>query len=181
MSYLNIGELGEVMTRKTREVETHLSIQDLEYAYRNASSALVQRRAHVILLRARGIAPTRVAQLLCLTPSTISSYVRRFNELGLAFFEDARSKNGKAPMLDSQALELLERLLQSPPEDGGRWTGPKVTRWIEAHLGKPPNSLHNARGWETLKKLNYSYKSSRPRHVNAASEEEQQQWKKKSQ
>jgi len=166
---------------KAIEVETELSLAELEGLYRNARTTIEQRRAHVILLRAEGMAPTQVARITRLAPRTISTYVRRFNESGAASLCDARSANpGRPPLLDAQARQALEHALQSPPEDEGRWTGPKVTRWLEAHLELEPNSLDNARGWETLKSLGYSYKSSRPRHTKSADASKREQWKKKS-
>ena len=42
------------------------------------------------------------------------------------------------------------------------WTGPKVARWIERETGK--SQVHNQRGWDYLKKLDYSWQRPRPKH-----------------
>lgn len=166
---------------KAIEVETELSLIQLEEFYRHASTPVEQRRAHVILLRAEGMPPTQVAELTRLNPRTISTYVRRFNEAGPDFLPDARKENpGRPPLLDFRGRDLLEHALKSPPEDGGRWSGPKVARWLEAYLGRQDNPLDDARGWETLKALGYSYTSSRPRHTESAGAAEREQWTKKS-
>jgi transposase len=163
------------------EIDTDLSLEELENAYRHATTGISQRRAHVILLRARGVAPFEVARLLCLTPRTISTYVHRFNEKGLNSFLDARAHNvGRAPLLNERGRDLLQQALESPPEDGGRWSGPKVTRWLETYVQREPHSIDNSKGWALLKSLGYSYKSSRPQHVKSASDEEREQWKKNS-
>lgn len=163
------------------EVQTELELEQLEEIYKQASTVIEQRRAQVILLRAEGVPPGRVAHLVRIHPSTVTSYVRRFNEQGVTALFDARAGNqGRPALLDDAARQSLRQALEQDPAQGGRWTGPKATRWIESHLNLEANSLNNARGWEALKSLNYSYKSSRPRHVNSASEAERLAWKKNS-
>lgn len=163
------------------EVKTDLTLKELEALYLKASTTFEQRRAHVILLRAEGKSPSEVAQITRLHPRTISNYVHRFNQEGPASLLDARAeRNGRDPLLDQDALDQLEAALAHPPQDGGRWSGPKVTRWMEQYLGREARSMDNAMGWRALKLLNYSYKSNRPQHVKSASEEERGQWKKKS-
>jgi len=39
-----------------------------------------------------------------------------------------------------------------------------VARWIESHTGR---KVHAQRGWEYLKRLNYSKRVLRPRHAKA--------------
>lgn len=167
------------MAARALEVDTELSMEELERLYLDAPTPFEQRRAHVILLRAEGMAPSRVAQITRFHPQTISACVRDFNERGPDSLRDARrERNGRAPLLDEDALARLEADLQLPPPDGGRWSGPKVTRWLERHLGRAPNSMDDSMGWKTLKSLGYSYKSSRPRSVRSASDGEREAWKK---
>lgn len=169
------------MAAAALEVKTELSIEDLEQLYLKAATPFEQRRAQVILLRAEGMSPSRVARITRFHPQSISALVRRFNEHGPQSLLDARAqRNGRAPLLDQDALAFLDAALEKPPADGGRWTGPKLTRVIEEYLGREPNSMDNTRGWETLKTLGYSYKSSRPRNTKSASAQERGQWKKKS-
>lgn len=164
---------------KAIEVEPHLSIQELEDLYRNAERTLEQRRTQVILLRAEGMAPGQVARVVRMQPHTISALVRRYNEHGPEALLDARRANpGRTPLLDQPARDALAIALKSPPPDAGRWTGPKVARWIEQRLGREPGSLQDAMGWRTLRSLGLTYKSSRPRHTDSASAEERGEWKK---
>jgi transposase len=77
--------------------------------------------------------------------------------------------------------ELLERLrgrLDTPPPDGGRWTSGKVARWMAAELGL--EKLAPQRGWEALKAIGWSIQKPRPRNPKAASQAEQEEFKKKS-
>ena len=55
----------------------------------------------------------------------------------------------------------MERLESEPP-DGGIWTDPKVARWIEETTGS--QKVWNQRGWNYLKKCEYSWQQPRPRH-----------------
>lgn len=161
------------------EVETELSIEELEQLYLNAKTGLEQRRAHVILLRKEGMRPGEVARIVRFTARMIAVIVRKFNESGPDTLIDKRTQNpGRVPLLDEEGkAKLLERL-QTLPADGGRWTGPKVARWLEGYLEREVNSLADARGWDSLKAVEYSYKSNRPRHANSATEEERGLWKK---
>lgn len=164
----------------TIEVAQHLTAEELEERYRKARGGIETKRTHIILLRVQGVRPGKVAEIVRVSGRTVTKVVRQYNEHGPAALLDARMNNGRAPLLNEEDCQALEEVLNSPPTDGGRWTGPKVTRWMEQHLGLESNSLDNARGWETLKRLNYSYKSSRRRHTKSASEEEREAWKKKS-
>jgi len=73
-------------------------------------------------------------------------------------------------------LAALRDRLQSPPEDGGLWTGPKVARWMALRLGL--THVHAPRGWEALKKIGWSVQAPRPRNPKSATLEEQAAFKK---
>lgn len=162
------------------KVKTTLTLEELEEHYRNAPSARAKQRAHVVLLRFEGMPPDEVARIVRVKPMTVYKYVSSFNKIGPECFEDGRYHNpGRPPLLDEEGRAALSKLLESPPPDGGRWSGPKVARWLEARAGLPAGSLHRARGHEAMVSVGYSYKSSRPRHAESASEEEREAWKKK--
>ena len=57
----------------------------------------------------------------------------------------------KKSLLTDQQLQKLKSELESKPEDGGLWTGPKVARWIEKETGR--EKVWNQRGWDYLKKV----------------------------
>ena len=71
-------------------------------------------------------------------------------------------------LLSAAQQEELDQVLQSPPADGGLWSGPKVAQWIAQTTGRA--QVHPQRGWDYLKKLNYSGQRPRPRHANANEE-----------
>lgn len=164
----------------TVAVQMHLTLSELEDRYLHASTPVEMRRAHVILLRAEGVASSEVAHITRYSASYISKLVAQFNQDPDSYFRDARQDNGATwrKLLTDDLANALELALKSPPEQGGRWTGPKVARWLETQLGQDPGSIYNQRGWDALKELGYSYKSSRPEHVHAASAQEREAWKK---
>ena len=77
---------------------------------------------------------------------------------------DGRRNNGSAPLLADEDLAALDLSLQSPPPDGGLWSGPKVAAWISGRVGV---ECTNKTGWSYLKRLGYSVQRPRPRHPDA--------------
>lgn len=73
-----------------------------------------------------------------------------------------KHRGGKQPLLNNLQREKLTKLLESKPIDGGVWTGPKVARWMEKETGK--EKVWNQRGWDYLKKCEYSWQRPRRKH-----------------
>ncbi len=89
----------------------------------------------------------------------------RYNDEGPQGLGDRRPGNpGGTCLLSPEQQAQLRQALAEPPADGGLWTGPKVARWIASHTG---SKVHAQRGWEYLKRLNYSKRVLRPRHTKA--------------
>jgi len=55
----------------------------------------------------------------------------------------------------AQQQELKEAL-QSPPPDGGAWSGPKVAEWIAQKTGR--QHVWPQRGWDYLKRLGINWR-----------------------
>lgn len=66
--------------------------------------------------------------------------------------------------------------IKTPPDDGGLWSGPKIARWLAAFHGL--KSVHDQRGWDALIAIGYSVQQPRPRHPDAATEEDRAALKK---
>jgi transposase len=73
-----------------------------------------------------------------------------------------KSGGGRRKLLNNLQLEKLALDLESPPRDGGIWTGPKVASWIEKETSL--EKVWNQRGWDYLKKQKYSWQNPRPKH-----------------
>src|SRR4029453_19066588 len=83
-----------------------------------------------------------------------------------------------ASLLTPALLAALARRLETPPEDGGVWSGPKAAAWMARHLGRA--AVHPQRGWDALRRLGWSLQSPRPRHPRTASPEQRAALKKRS-
>ena len=91
--------------------------------------------------------------------------MRRYNQDGPQALGDRRHHNpGGTFLLSPEQQVQLHQALDEPPPDGGLWSGPKVARWIYRQLGR---QVPLQRGWEYLKRLNYSQRVLRPRHAKA--------------
>ena len=89
---------------------------------------------------------------------------------------DQRRGNGRAAsLLREDVLAALAERLHTPPEDGGLWSGPKVAAWMARHLGLA--RVHPQRGWEALKRIEWSLQAPRPRHPRAATPEQRAAFK----
>jgi transposase len=106
----------------------------------------------------------------------VNKLARRYEAEGVEALGDRRRGNrGAKPLLGEADLEALRERLQTPPDDGGLWSGPKVARWIAARLGLV--HVHAPRGWEALQKLGWSLQVPRPKNPRAAPPDEQEAFK----
>ena len=150
----------------------HLPVEELERLYRAARDATEARHIQAIWLLAQGRTVLDVASVLGFVPRWVEGLAARYNAHGPAALGDQRRRNGRAAsVLTPALLAALSERLRAPPEDGGRWTGPKVAVWMARHLGVA--RVHPQRGWEALKRVRWSIQAPRPRHPRAATPEQQ--------
>ena len=107
----------------------------------------------------------------------IRKLVRRYNDDPEKGLKDKRRNNGNAPVLDEELQQELSKALGSKPPDHGLWSGPKVAQWIGERLNRPVSAVT---GWHYLVRLGWSLQVPRRQHSRAASEEEQEAFKKNS-
>jgi transposase len=137
----------------------------LKTRYRTAKDPVVRSHWQVIWLLAQGWASAQVAAITGYTTNWVRTLARRYNQQGPAGLEDRRHHNpGAAGLLSAAQCAALVTALGKPPPDGGVWTGPKAAAWMAAALGR---RVHPQRGWETLRRLGWTSKVPRPRHVKA--------------
>ena len=154
----------------------HLSIAELEARYRAAQDATEARHFQAIWLLAQGRTVLEVAEVLAFVPRWVTRLAARYNASGPEALGDRRRRNGKAAsLLTGDVLSALAERVRTPPEDGGLWSGPKVAAWMARHLGL--EHVHPQRGWEALKRINWSVQTPRPRHPRAATPEQRAAFK----
>ena len=145
----------------------HLPVAELEARYRAARGVTEARHYQAIWLLAQGRTFLGVAEELAFVPRWVERLAARYNAFGPEALGDRRRRNGRtASLLTPEVLSALAKRLKEPPEDGGLWSGPKVAAWMARHLGLV--SVHPQRGWEALKRLEWSAQAPRPRHPRSA-------------
>jgi transposase len=103
-----------------------------------------------------------VAAVTSYTVNWIRLIARRYNQQGPTGLEDRHP--GATGLLSAGQRAALAAALEQPPPDGGVWTGPNAAAWMTAMLGR---RVHPQRGWEALRRLSWTSKVPRPRHVHA--------------
>ncbi len=155
----------------------HLPVAELEARYRAARGVTEARHYQAIWLLAQGRTFLEVAEVLAFVPRWVERLAARYNAFGPEALGDRRRRNGRtASLLTPEVLSALAKRLKEPPEDGGLWSGPKVAAWMARHLGLV--SVHPQRGWEALKRLEWSAQAPRPRHPRSATPEQREALKK---
>jgi transposase len=112
--------------------------------------SIEQRRRAVIALLDQQLSINEVAAQTRYSPRWVREIAKRYRALGAESLRDQRQGAGAAPLLSVALQQALQAALQTPPPEGGCWTGPKVARWIAAHTGQ---QVHRQRGWEYLRRL----------------------------
>jgi transposase len=158
-------------------IALHLSMAELEARYEMAADPVAKSHFHAIWLLSLNYGTEEVAEILSFSTRWVRLLVKRYNEHGPDSLGDRRARNGTEPaILTPEALSSLKERLKTPPNDGGLWNGPKVARWLAQFHGL--KSVHNQRGWDALVAIKYSIQKPRPRHPEAAGEEERAALKK---
>ncbi len=157
-------------------IQPHLSLDEIERRYRQATDATQRTHYQVIWLLAQGKTTAEVAQVTGYGKSWIYELVRSYNRSGSEMLGDQRQKNhGNQPLLSDMQQALLWQALQEAPADGGLWNGPKVAEWMSQLLGRP---ISAQRGWDYLTGLRLRLRTPRPQH-DSTDPEQQETWKKK--
>ncbi len=152
-------------------IKPHLGTAELEGRYETASDPVAKSHFHALWLLSKGYEIDEVAELLSFSTRWVYQLVRRYNDGGPDCLGDQRVNNGTAPtIVTAPALEALRERLKTPPDDGGLWSGPKVARWL-ARFHKL-KSVHDQRGWDALVAIGYSIQKPRPRHPEAANDDD---------
>src|SRR5690349_24744272 len=154
----------------------HLSPAELGQRYRAAGSPIERSHLQIVRLLSRGRSEGEVARVTAYGRRWVGEVARRYEEGGPDGLGDRRRGNaGAKPLLGAEGEAALRAALSTPPADGGLWTGPKVAAWMAVRLGR---EVWPQRGWDYLRKLGHSAQVPRPRHAEAASPEEQAEYKK---
>src|SRR5262245_39147540 len=160
-------------------IAPHLSVEELGARYRAACDVIEKSHVQAIWQLAKGHGKAEVGELLGFSRRWLNRLISRYNARGPESLGDQRAHNGtEATILTEEVLAVVAKQLAQPPGDGGLWTGPKVAAVMAQTLGL--KSVHPQRGWDALKRLDWSIQRPRPCHARAATEEECAEFKKNS-
>jgi len=158
-------------------IKPHLSTAELEARYEIATDPVAKSHFHALWLLSCGYDRDEVAEILSFSTRWVFELVKRYNEGGPERLGDQRVNNGAAPtILTPEALAALKERIKTPPDDGGQWSAPKVALWLATFHGL--KSVHDQRGWDALVAIAYSIQQPRPRHPQAATEQDRAALKK---
>lgn len=123
----------------------------------------------MLWLLAQGKSSREVAEVTGYSLNWIHILVWRYNQQGPQAIMDHRHRNPAQPpscQLSSKPNSCTPSMpLHRIADCGGKVrSGRQVAQWIQTRTGR---KVHPQRGWEYLKRLNYSKRVLRPRHAKA--------------
>jgi transposase len=161
---------------KRLPVMAHLPCEELGRRYRSCPHPKEKTRWHLIWLLSRPQQPLsceQAALLVGLSDVYARAVLKRWNAYGPDGLADRRQHNKSPGKLTATQQAQLYDALQHEPADGGLWSGPKVARFVRDHWGV---AVCPETGWRWLKKLGFRLVVPRPRHLKAATVEQQRRW-----
>ena len=178
MRYTESGRIVCMAKYPKLKLEPHLSVADLQQRYRTARDAAHARRWQALWLLSHDQPIGSVATIVGLHRNSLRALVKRYNARGPAAVSDARASNpgSRQPYLTAEQEDTLRAALALPHPDDGVWNGARVARWIAQATGRA--QVYRQFGWAVLRRLGFSPQVPRPRHRQAATPEQQDQWKK---
>ena len=167
------------MSKSSTILAAHHTSEELEKYYKQCKNAKEKTRRQAIWLYSLHPSPKQVSQATGLTTNWVYKLVLRYNAQGMKGLVDLHTQrpggDKRAILNPSQQAQLVEALEGNAP-DGGLWTAPKVALWVEKNTGK---TLKKVTAWTYLRRLGLTLQVPRPKHLQAATPDEQVAFKKK--
>lgn len=134
------------------QLKPHLTAREIKDLAQKTQDTIEARRWHLLHLVAQQWTVRQAAQRVGMNYDYAKEIIRRYNQDGLSGVKNRSVKGKTSPrsLLTPAQQQELKQALQVAPPDGGRWTGPKVARWIAAKTGK---QVWAQRGWDYLQRL----------------------------
>ena len=151
MKYPLLSYLGWIVPPRV-QLKPHLTASEIKRLYQQAQDGVEARRWHLLHLVAQQWTVRQAAQCIGMNYDYAKAIIRRYNQdgpLGMRNRSQLGQPSPRSLLTLAQQQELKQALQEAPP-DGGRWTGPKVARWIAAKTGK---QIWAQRGWDYLQRL----------------------------
>ena len=152
-------------------IAAHISIGELENCYRKATDPVERSHFQIIWLLAQGKRVREVSEVTGYCANWIWILARRYNQKGPLAVTDQRQHNrGAIPLLSKDQQEQLQHILEETASDGRLWTGRKVALWMGKQTRR---KIYAQRGWDYLKRLDFSLLIPRPRYHKSNKEQQE--------
>ena len=146
-------------------IQPSLSPDALEERYRAANDHVARRHWHIVWRLGHGLPSEQVPAVTGYTANGVRTIAPHNDEYGPTGVGDRHHRHPGSPgLLSGAQYTALARVLDQPPPDDGRWTGPKVAAWMATALGRP---VHPQWGWEVLRRLGLRPNVPRLQHAKA--------------
>jgi hypothetical protein len=127
------------MSHARLTIVPRLPHEEIARRYRSCRNGWEKTHWQVLWLLTRPLDPLTPAQAAAhvgLTPSWVRTLLKRYNAEGPQGLADhrARTNHGQFKLTPQQQADLFATL-QTPPPDGGLWTGPKVATYVRDRWG----------------------------------------------
>ena len=146
------------------------NLEELEAAYRQEKNLKVKERMKMVLGILEGLSTYKVAERLRCPQPNVVYWKRRFIEEGLEGLKD-RPRSGRPPKVTSWKLKRIKKLIEKKQ----CWTATEVMGMVYEKTGVQYSLMHVTR---LLHSWGLSKQRPERRHVNAASDEEVERFKK---
>jgi transposase len=149
------------MGRKCIEVESlyELTIDDLNELKNRSDSNYTRDLISTVIMRYNGVHPQVIADTLSKCRATVVSYLRNWNEMGIACITDNRGDNIVSAFTDEMMEDVRDVVMHKSPRDVdydcSRWSCALISRYIEETYG-----LKYSESWVRLlfNNLGFTYK-----------------------
>lgn len=144
----------------------HLTLPEVETQVKKTKEVVEHTRWQIIHLMLKGKRATEVAEIFNLTVGWVREIVRRYNKDGPSGLKNKRTTNGgnRSILNESQRQELANTLEHQRPPDNGLWTSKKVCAWVKE---KTNQDISVTAAWQYFRRLGFSVRVLRPRHIKA--------------
>lgn len=137
-----------VMGGKRVVVTRDVSFEELEKRYKAEKNSKVKLRILIVWRAKEGISTTRLEKELHVHHSTISTWVKRFNEKGFDGLKD-QPKSGRPPKISH---EKFQEILEKNPKDEGYPLEAWSVKVLQVHLTKRGVNYNRRYVYEKIKK-----------------------------
>ncbi len=145
------------------QVELYHTTTELKRSIRKERDARLATRIRAVYLAQMGKTAPEIAQLLGYSRRTIQNWIHCYNKQGLSGLDDHHGQGPKCRLNESQIQWLRQRIEEGPRTEDGVcvFHGKDIQRIIDHQFGI---SYHLNSIYRLLKRMGYSYVSSRPEH-----------------